>query len=71
MKDGAVVEFTSDHEEYVEHTLEYFAENQRFLNLFGEKGYSDKVENRPETKFEKDFRLENRKIFYLAFKKLI
>ena len=70
MKDGSVLEFTSDHLDYVTHTIEHFDRHPKFSNIYGEKGYATEVSGRPRTKFEKEFVEENREIYYLSFKKL-
>ncbi len=69
MTKDAILEFTSDHLEYVTHTTEHFEKHNKFSNIFGKEGYSNTAHDRPQTKFEMEFRDENRKIYYLAFKK--
>ena len=70
MKDGSILEFTSDHLDYVTHTIEHFDRHAKFSNNYGEKGYSTTIENRPQTKYEMEFVEEKREIYYLSFKKL-
>ncbi len=69
MNTDGILEFTSDHLDYVTHTTEHFENHKKFSNIYGEKGYSGTIKNRPATKFEKEFRDEDRPIYYLAFKK--
>lgn len=69
MNTDGILEFTSDHLDYVTHTIEHFENHKKFSNIYGEKGYSGTIKNRPATKFEKEFRDEDRPIYYLAFKK--
>lgn len=69
MNTDGILEFTSDHLDYVTHTIEHFENHKKFSNIYGEKGYSGTINNRPATKFEKEFRDEDRPIYYLAFKK--
>ena len=70
MKDGSSLEFTSDHLDYVTHTIEHFGRHPKFSNIYGDKGYATEVSGRPRTKFEKEFLEENREIYYLSFKRL-
>jgi len=70
MKEDGVLEFTSDHLDYVTHTIEHFDRHNKFLNIFGKKGYSNTAKSRPETKFEMEFLEEDRQIYYLSFKKI-
>lgn len=70
LKKQGRIEFTSDHFDYVTHTIEHFDSHNKFLNIFGKQGYSHLIENRPQTKFEKDFLDKKRQIYYLSFKKL-
>ena len=70
MKGGSCIEFTSDHFEYVSHTIDQFDANKHFVNLNKAKGYATEVKNRPVTKFERQFINEQRQIYYLTFKKL-
>ena len=70
MKDESILEFTSDHLDYVTHTIEHFDRHAKFSNNYGENGYSNTIENRTQTKFEKEFIEEKRDIYYLSFKKL-
>lgn len=70
MNEESIMEFTSDHLDYVEHTIEHFSSYKMFKNVYGKRGYADKVKDRPATRFEKDYKKENRKIYYLAYKKV-
>ena len=71
MKDGSSIEFASDHLDYVTHTIEHFKSNPNFTNSLKSESYSTKVKNRPVTKFENQFLKENKRIYYLTFKKVI
>ncbi len=70
MKEQGILEFTSDHLDYVTHTIEHFDSHNKFSNIFSKQGYSHLIENRPQTKFEKEFLDKKRQIYYLSFKKL-
>lgn len=70
MKDGSTIEFASDHLDYVNHTIEHFKSNPNFINTLKTKSYTTRVKNRPVTKFEKQFSEENKRIYYLTFKKV-
>jgi len=71
MKDGSVIEFTSDHLDYINHTIEHFDKYKKFSNIYGSAGYSETLQNRPRTKFEIEYLEKKRQIYYLAFKKLL
>ena len=70
MKKNGVFEFTSDHLDYVTHTIEHFESHNKFSNNYKKNGYSHSVKNRPQTKFEKEFLNKKKQIYYLSFKKL-
>jgi len=70
MKEQGIVEFTSDHLDYVTHTIEHFDSHNKFTNIYEKKGYSHSIENRTQTKFEKEFLNKKKQIYYLSFKKL-
>ena len=70
MKEQGIREGTRDHLDYVTHTIEHFDSHNKFSNIFGKQGYSHLIENRPQTKFEKEFLDKKRRIYYLSFKKL-
>ena len=71
MKKDSTVEFASDHLEYVNHTIEQFKSNTKFINTLKTGSFTTRVKNRPVTKFEKQFEEENKRIYYLTFKKVI
>lgn len=71
MKKDSTVEFASDHLDYVNHTIEQFKSNPKFINTLKTGSFTTKVKNRPVTKFEKQFVEENKRIYYLTFKKVI
>jgi tRNA (guanine-N7-)-methyltransferase len=67
MKPGGLLEIASDHRDYVEHMLTVFNESSRFKNLLQSPGYTNKLTNRPLTKYEIGYRMEGREIFYLTY----
>jgi tRNA (guanine-N7-)-methyltransferase len=67
MKPGGLLEIASDHREYVEHMLTVFNENSRFKNMFQSPGYTNRLTRRPLTKYEIEYRMEGREIFYLTY----
>jgi tRNA (guanine-N7-)-methyltransferase len=67
MKPGGLLEIASDHREYVEHMLTVFNENGRFKNMFQSPGYTNRLTRRPLTKYEIEYRMEGREIFYLTY----
>jgi tRNA (guanine-N7-)-methyltransferase len=67
MKPGGLLEIASDHREYVEHMLTVFNENGRFKNMFQSPGYTNRLTRRPLTKYEIEYRMEGREIFYLIY----
>jgi tRNA (guanine-N7-)-methyltransferase len=67
MKPGGLLEIASDHREYVEHMLTVFNENSRFKNMFQSPGYTNRLTRRPLTKYEIEYRMEGREIFYLIY----
>ncbi len=71
MKKGGIVEFVSDHAEYVSHTIEQFKLNPNFKNISGNETLDIKTDNRPSTKYEKQFIEEKKRIYYLTFQKVL
>ncbi len=67
MKNGAQLDIASDHPDYVFNTLETFKEIQFFKSEYAEPGYLNYIPDRPETRYEKEFREEGREIYYLMF----
>lgn len=67
MKPRGLLEIASDHRDYVEHILTVFNRNSRFKNSFKSPGYTNKLTNRPLTKYEIEYRMLGREIFYLRY----
>jgi tRNA (guanine-N7-)-methyltransferase len=67
MKPRGLLEIASDHRDYVEHMLTVFNQNSRFKNTFKSPGYTNNVRNRPLTKYEIEYRMLGREIFYLRY----
>ncbi|MGB7291740.1 MAG: tRNA (guanosine(46)-N7)-methyltransferase TrmB [Thermodesulfobacteriota bacterium] len=67
MKPGGLLEIASDHRDYIEHILTVFNQNSRFKNSFKSPGYTNKLTNRPLTKYEIEYRMGGREIFYLRY----
>lgn len=61
------LEITSDHRSYILETLNTVKRLPVFNNSYDGTGYQNRLEGRIETKFEKEFRDEGRKIYYLMF----
>ncbi len=61
------LEIASDHRSYIQETLDTFKQLPQFINSYQGPGYRNKLEERIETKFEKEFREEGREIYYLMF----
>ncbi len=67
MKPGASLAIASDHRDYIEHMLMVFNESRRFKNSLKSPGYTNSLTSRPLTKYEIEYRMEGREIFYLCF----
>jgi len=67
MKPRGLLEIASDHRDYIEHMLTVFNQNSRFKNSFKPPGYTNKLTNRPLTKYEIEYRIGGREIFYLRY----
>ena len=67
MKPRGSLEIASDHRDYIEHMLMLFNQNSRFKNSFKSPGYVNKLTNRPLTKYEIEYRMGGREIFYLRY----
>ena len=67
MKPRGLLEIASDHRDYIEHMLSVFNQNSRFKNSFKSPGYTNKLTNRPLTKYEIEYRMGGREIFYLRY----
>jgi tRNA (guanine-N7-)-methyltransferase len=67
LKRDGKLEIVSDHRSYIQETLDTFKQLSVFINNYTEPGYRNESEGRVETKFEKGFREEGRKIYYLMF----
>lgn len=70
MKKGGIIEFASDHADYVSHIVEQCNLNSNFKNISTNKTSNIKMDNRPVTKYEKQFIKEKKRIYYLTFKKV-
>lgn len=70
MKKNALFEFTSDHSEYIEHTIDSFKMVNNFQKLDDLEDSKHEFANRPLTKFEKEFIEEGRNIKNLTYKKI-
>ena len=70
MKPKGLLEIASDHKEYIDHILSVFEETRIFKNAYPSPGYKNKLTNRPITKYETEFRLEGRDIYYLGYRNL-
>lgn len=70
MKRGALLEFASDHSEYVENTLNTIGKTGLFETVFPGPGYKLQMPGRRETKYEAEFRSEGREIRYMRFKNI-
>jgi tRNA (guanine-N7-)-methyltransferase len=67
MKPEGLLEIASDHRDYIEHILTVFNENGGFKNSFKSPGYTNTLTNRPLTKYEIEYRMDGREIFYLSY----
>jgi len=67
LRGGGKLEIASDHRSYIEESLETLNHMSVFINNYAEPGYQNELEERIETKFEKGFREDGRKIYYLMF----
>jgi tRNA (guanine-N7-)-methyltransferase len=67
MKSRGLLEIASDHRDYVEHMLTVFNQNSRFKNTFQSSGYTNNLTNRPLTKYEIEYRMMGREIYYLRY----
>lgn len=67
MKPRGLLEIASDHRDYIEDMLTVFNQNSRFKNSFKSPGYTNKLTNRPLTKYEIEYRMGGREIFYLRY----
>ena len=68
MKTGALLEFASDHIEYVTNTLDTLRKTGLFESVFPGPGYKLRMPGRSETKYEAEFRSEGREIRYMRFR---
>lgn len=64
---GGKLEIASDHRDYVEQILDTFKQTKFFSNSYPEPGYRRELEERIETKFEREFIGMGREIYYLMF----
>ncbi len=70
MKKDGIIEFASDHADYVSHIIEQCNLNSNFKNISVNKTSNIKMNDRPVTKYEKQFIKEKKRIYYLTFKKV-
>ncbi len=67
MKKDGVLEIASDDKDYISHSFYVFKNISFFKSQYPHPGFLHNLPNRPHTKYEKGFRKEGRKIFYLMF----
>jgi len=67
MKPNGVLEIASDHREYIDHILEVFKATNSFKSIYPPPGYTNTLSDRPETKYETEYRSEGKSIYYLAY----
>ena len=67
IKPEGVLELVSDHEEYVSYILSTLDETQIFKCVLPPPGYVNSRPDRPQTKYEMEFREEGKEIYYLRF----
>lgn len=64
------LEIASDHSEYIAHIIEEVSNTNKFVNLNPEPGYKTRLLNRPQTKYEREFRELGKEIYYLSYLKI-
>jgi len=64
---GGVVQFVSDHKDYVQWALAHFEANPALKNLFGKNNYKNNVTDYPPTLFMKKYIREGREFYFLNF----
>ena len=67
MKTNGVLEIASDHRDYINHILEVFKGIGSYKSVYPPPGYTNTLPDRPETKFETEYRTEGRNIYYLTY----
>lgn len=67
MKTGAELEFVTDSEDYIYHTIRFFRKYDGFSNITSGRQLDP---DRPTTRFNEEFKLMNKKIRYLFYRKV-
>jgi tRNA (guanine-N7-)-methyltransferase len=67
MKPEGSLEVASDHEEYVFYILDILDKTEIFKRVFPHPGYVSSLTDRPQTKYEMEFRKKGKEIYYLRF----
>lgn len=67
MKSEGELEIASDHKEYIFYILDALDETAIFKHAFPPPGYVTSLKDRPQTKYEIEFRKEGKEIYYLRF----
>lgn len=70
MKPGAVLHMATDWQDYARHMAKEMLADSRFQNLGNAKGFSEKPDYRPETKFERRGLRLGHSVWDLLFKKV-
>jgi len=70
MKPGAVLHMATDWQDYARHMAKEMLADSRFQNLGDDKGFSEKPDYRPETKFERRGLKLGHGVWDLLFKKI-
>ncbi len=67
MRPEGALELASDHEGYVSHTLAVLDETAIFKRACPSPGYVGSLTDRPQTKYEIEFKEKKKEIYYLRF----
>lgn len=67
MKSEGELEIASDHKEYIFYILDALDGTAIFKHAFPPPGYVTSLTDRPQTKYEMEFRKEGKEIYYLRF----
>lgn len=70
LEKGGEVHVATDSKNYAREILVNFQTESSLLNINGNLGFLDKREDRPKTKYEKNFLSLGENIFYMDFKKI-
>ncbi|MFI5323017.1 MAG: tRNA (guanosine(46)-N7)-methyltransferase TrmB [Thermodesulfobacteriota bacterium] len=68
IKSGGNLEIASDHKEYILSALDIMSKIDSFECVYPSRGYVQRVSDRTETSYEREFRAEGREIYYLRFR---